>query len=108
MGPVGKDPRWNPHTDFAAFLEREYPRIYATLQHEMVNTHAHLFTWPGSRSELQPIVLMAHEDVVPVLPATLDKWTHPPFEGVVDDQWVWGRGSADCKNQVSRERVGRE
>ncbi|KAJ9094391.1 hypothetical protein QFC20_006893 [Naganishia adeliensis] len=100
MGPVGEDPRWNPHTDFAQFLEREYPRIYATLQHEVINTHAHLFTWPGSRSELQPIILMAHEDVVPVLPATLDKWTHPPFEGAVDDQWVWGRGSADCKNQL--------
>jgi Gly-Xaa carboxypeptidase len=44
---------------------------------------------------------MAHEDVVPVNPGTLSQWTHPPFEGVVDDEWVWGRGAADCKNQVS-------
>ena len=44
---------------------------------------------------------MAHEDVVPVNPGTLSQWTHPPFEGIVDDEWVWGRGAADCKNQVS-------
>ena len=68
----------------------------------MVNTHGHLFTWTGTNKALQPIILMAHEDVVPVLPATLDKWTYPPFEGKVDDKWVWGRGAADCKNQVRR------
>lgn len=43
---------------------------------------------------------MAHEDVVPVNPGTLNQWTYPPFEGVVDGEWVWGRGAADCKNQV--------
>jgi hypothetical protein len=74
---------------------------YTNLTHTPINTHAHLYTWPGTNPSLQPIVLMAHEDVVPVNPGTLGQWTHPPFEGVVDDEWVWGRGAADCKNQVS-------
>ncbi|KAJ9118393.1 hypothetical protein QFC24_006222 [Naganishia onofrii] len=100
MGPVGTDPRWEPHFKFQKFLEDEYPGVYETLKHEMVNTHGHLFTWEGSDKALQPLLLMAHSDVVPVLPATLEKWTYPPFEGKTDDEWVWGRGSADCKNQL--------
>ncbi|KAJ9102005.1 hypothetical protein QFC19_004930 [Naganishia cerealis] len=100
MGPVGDDPRWAPHVDFQKFLEDEFPQVYGTLTHEMVNTYGHLFTWQGSDEALQPILLMAHSDVVPVAPATLDKWTHPPFKGTIDDKWVWGRGSADCKNQL--------
>jgi hypothetical protein len=43
---------------------------------------------------------MAHQDVVPVNPSTLNQWTHNPFDGVIEDGWVWGRGAADCKNQV--------
>lgn len=43
---------------------------------------------------------MAHEDVVPVNPSTLDQWTHPPFSGKIADGFVWGRGAADCKNQL--------
>lgn len=102
MGPIGTDPAWKPHADFAAFLERTYPSVYRTLTHEFVNTHGHLFTWTGSRSvdELKPVLLMAHEDVVPVNEATLGQWTHPPFDGVIADGWVWGRGAADCKNQL--------
>lgn len=44
---------------------------------------------------------MAHQDVVPVNNATLDRWTHEPFSGYIDDEWVWGRGSGDCKSVVS-------
>lgn len=47
-------------------------------------------------------VLMAHQDVVPVNPSTVDQWTYPPFSAHQDkDGWIWGRGVADCKNTVS-------
>ncbi len=59
-----------------------------------------LYTYTGSHPHLQPILLMAHTDVVPVNPATLSQWTHPPFNGTISDGWIWGRGSADCKNQL--------
>lgn len=39
---------------------------------------------------------MAHQDVVPIDDPS--DWTHPPFAGVFDGEWIWGRGSTDCKN----------
>jgi acetylornithine deacetylase/succinyl-diaminopimelate desuccinylase-like protein len=47
----------------------------------------------GDGSE-RPLLLMSHLDVVPAEP---EKWTHPPFAGVVADGYVWGRGSIDSK-----------
>ena len=44
--------------------------------------------------EERPVLLLSHLDVVPVEP---DRWTYPPFEGVLVDGHVWGRGSVDCK-----------
>jgi acetylornithine deacetylase/succinyl-diaminopimelate desuccinylase-like protein len=42
------------------------------------------------------VVLIA--DVVPVLPATKDLWTHDPFGGEYDGTYIWGRGSSDDKS----------
>lgn len=39
---------------------------------------------------------MAHQDVVPI--DDPNDWTYPPFEGHFDGEWLWGRGSSDCKN----------
>lgn len=39
---------------------------------------------------------MAHQDVVPIDDPS--DWTYPPFAGVFDGEWIWGRGSSDCKN----------
>lgn len=41
------------------------------------------------------LILQAHVDVVPPGPA--DMWTHPPFDPVVDGDWLYGRGGADMK-----------
>ena len=41
------------------------------------------------------LILQSHVDVVPPGPA--DLWTHPPFEPVIDGDWLYGRGSADMK-----------
>ena len=43
---------------------------------------------------------MGHMDVVPVEPSTLARWIHPPFAGVIDDGFVWGRGSMDDKQAL--------
>lgn len=39
---------------------------------------------------------MAHQDVVPIDDPS--DWTYPPFDGVFDGEWIWGRGASDCKN----------
>lgn len=41
---------------------------------------------------------MAHQDVVPI--DDPNDWTYPPFSGHYDGQWLWGRGSSDCKNTL--------
>jgi acetylornithine deacetylase len=41
------------------------------------------------------LILQAHVDVVPEGPH--DMWTHPPFEPVIEGDWLYGRGGADMK-----------
>lgn len=59
-----------------------------------------LLEWPGQDPKLGAILLMSHFDVVSVESSSLSKWTHPPFSGHVDDEFVWGRGTLDCKHGV--------
>src|SRR5262249_43558959 len=47
-----------------------------------------------------PIGLLAHQDVVPVAPGTDKDWQHPPYEGIVADGFIWGRGSWDDKGNL--------
>lgn len=55
-----------------------------------------LYKWKGA-SDGRPLVLMAHQDVVP---ATEDNWKFPPFDATVDDGKIYGRGTTDCKNTL--------
>jgi acetylornithine deacetylase len=41
------------------------------------------------------LILQAHVDVVPTGPAEL--WAHPPFDPVIEGDWLYGRGGADMK-----------
>jgi len=56
--------------------------------------------WPGLNSELKPILLTAHYDVVPVIPGSEKLWSYPPYDGVIKDGFVWGRGALDDKSAV--------
>ncbi|KAL7410316.1 hypothetical protein BDY24DRAFT_400131 [Mrakia frigida] len=101
MGPIDKDSRWEGVANFNNFLDDEFPSLVDVLKVERINSYARLYTWTGSSPSLKPIVLMAHMDEVPVPGPTVERWTHDPFAGVVDsDGWLWGRGSADCKNTL--------
>jgi carboxypeptidase PM20D1 len=63
----------------------------------VVNGYSLLYIWQGSRADLEPVMLMAHQDVVSADPT---EWTHPPFEGKITDGFIWGRGTLDIKNQL--------
>ncbi|BGP42648.1 hypothetical protein JCM10449v2_006660 [Rhodotorula kratochvilovae] len=96
-----EDPRFDVMGDLHAYLEATFPRVYATLDVEKVQKWGLLLTWKGSDEALKPVVLMAHQDTVPVNPSTVDQWTYPPFDAHLDeDGWIWGRGTADCKNTL--------
>ncbi|OAA56195.1 carboxypeptidase s [Niveomyces insectorum RCEF 264] len=100
MGPLGKDARWDVFYRFQRYLERTFPLLHETLEYEIINEHNLLYTWKGRNETLKPILLMAHQDTVPVAEDTLSEWTYPPFSGHFDGTYVNGRGSQDCKNQV--------
>lgn len=100
LGSVGVDPRWDIFYSFADYLSHTFPLVHATLQLEKINTHALLYTWPGTDLSLKTTVLMAHQDVVPVPESTVEQWKYPPFSGFYDGKNVWGRGANDCKNQL--------
>jgi carboxypeptidase PM20D1 len=80
-----------------SMLQATYPKVHEALECETVNGHSLLYTWQGSRPELAPVMLMAHQDVVSADP---EGWTHPPFAGVIADGLIWGRGALDIKNQL--------
>lgn len=100
LGEVGEDPRWEVFFEFSAYLEKTFPLLHKTLRVEKVNTHGLLYTWNGSDSQLKPMLLMGHQDTVPVPADTIDAWTYPPWSGAYDGKFIWGRGAHDCKDQV--------
>lgn len=85
---------------FEQWLETAFPNVHRQLRKEVINEHGLLFTWQGSDQNAKPLLLMAHQDVVPVEPSTTDTWVHEPFSGFIDEknQVVWGRGSSDDKS----------
>ncbi len=83
-----------------ALLEKQFPLVHARLKRETVGGLSLLYTWPGSDPQAKPILLMAHQDVVPIAPGTEGDWQQPPFSGAVADGYVWGRGSWDDKGNL--------
>ena len=83
-----------------AELSALFPRVHTTLERERVGDWSLLYTWRGSDPELAPVVLVAHQDVVPVDPGTEDAWSQPPFSGAVSGGAVWGRGALDDKGSL--------
>ncbi|GMM33353.1 hypothetical protein DASC09_006780 [Saccharomycopsis crataegensis] len=92
------DPSFAPFTEFHNYLEKTFPHIHKTLTKELVNTHGLVFTWQGTDPSLKPVVLTAHQDVVPVEEHTVKDWKYPPYSGHFDGEKIWGRGASDCKD----------
>ena len=79
------------------YLEHSFPKLHSTLTKEVIGQYSLLYKWQGRNEKLKPIVLMAHQDVVPVEPNSLANWEQPPFEGRVINGYIWGRGAIDDK-----------
>ena len=45
-------------------LAETYPLVHEKLKREVVNGYSLLYTWQGARTELEPVMVMAHQDVV--------------------------------------------
>lgn len=93
-------------TDTAAFqglhdyFQQKFPLIYKTLKREVVGDFSLLFQWPGRDPLLRPVLFTGHIDVVPVEADTLKAWSYPPFDGCIEEGFIWGRGTMDDKLTV--------
>ncbi|HEX5406563.1 MAG TPA: M20/M25/M40 family metallo-hydrolase [Pseudonocardiaceae bacterium] len=52
----------------------------------------------GTDPTLPAVLVQAHLDVVPADPAD---WSVPPFAGLIQDGYVWGRGATDMKDMCA-------
>ncbi len=86
---------------FQTFLLNSYPAVHRALTREYIgDSLTVLYRWQGSDPSLEPLLLLAHQDVVPVPPDTEERWSQPPWDGVIADGFVWGRGAMDDKGNL--------
>ena len=80
-----------------ALLPDMYPHVYEKCEFRRFPDRALLYKWEGKNHD-NPSVFMAHYDVVPV---NEEDWQKPPFDGIIEDGVLWGRGTLDTKATFS-------
>ena len=91
-----RDPSLENEDEFQGLIDTLpalYPRVFEKCSLTYLPDRALLFKWEGKSHECAS-VMMAHYDVVP---ADAEKWDKPPFDGIIEDGILWGRGTLDTK-----------
>ncbi|KAI1122264.1 hypothetical protein F5Y10DRAFT_287307 [Nemania abortiva] len=103
LGDFDDDERWKPFYDIPIVLKETYPLVHEYATVDTVNRFGLVYTVQGSEKDLAPILLTAHQDVVPVESETLDQWEYPPFEAFYNETegFLYGRGASDDKSAVT-------
>ena len=78
---------------FISLLPHLYPNVFSACSFDRLPDRGLLFRWPG-KTPGDPAVMMAHYDVVPV---NEENWDKPPFDAIIEDGHLWGRGTLDTK-----------
>jgi len=81
---------------FISLLNELYPAAMEKLSFERAGKTGLIYRWEGASRE-EPVVLMAHYDVVP---AKAEEWSFDPFGGEIRDGVVLGRGTLDTKSTL--------
>ncbi len=76
-----------------ALLPELFPNVFEKCTLEKPSDRSLLFRWRGKSPE-SPTVLMAHYDVVSVVE---EDWEKPPFDAIIENGVLWGRGTLDTK-----------
>ena len=70
-----------------------YPNVFRKCEFNQLPDRGLLFRWPGQQPG-DAAVMMAHYDVVPV---NEENWEKPPFDAIIENGVMWGRGTLDTK-----------
>ncbi|MBC7653659.1 MAG: M20/M25/M40 family metallo-hydrolase [Oligoflexus sp.] len=85
---------------FQNFLMETYPLVFSKMEVEKVNNFSLILHWKGQSAKAKPIILMAHQDVVPIEKATEKDWEVSPFSGAIKNGFIYGRGTIDDKGSL--------
>ncbi|MBK5200580.1 MAG: M20/M25/M40 family metallo-hydrolase [Spirochaetaceae bacterium] len=92
-----KDPSltdWKEFDKFHDYLKESFPLTFEKLSYPCDSPNNLIFKFEGQDKSVKPLLLIAHQDVVPANEAG---WDTPPFEGIKKDGYLYGRGSFDVK-----------
>ena len=90
------DPQLEDDGEFQKLIDmlpKLYPNVFVCCSFQQLPDRALLLRWPG-KSDKEPAIMRAHYDVVPV---DESGWEKPPFEAIIEDGVMWGRGTLDTK-----------
>lgn len=91
-----KEAKPNAFDEYIGLMSDLFPLVHKKCTKEMINDYSFIYHYK-SHSSKEPIILIAHYDVVPIESKTRDQWTYSPFSGEIADGYVWGRGALDTK-----------
>ncbi len=90
----GEDTYKEEFEGYYQLLEESYPLVFGTVENLRKEERGILLRWKGKNEKLDPVILMAHHDVVS---DEGQQWKHPAFEAEIHDDCIWGRGTIDTK-----------
>ncbi|MEE1065857.1 MAG: M20/M25/M40 family metallo-hydrolase [Acutalibacteraceae bacterium] len=91
---------WEEFEKFHEYLDKTYPLVAKNTTKEIIDKASLLYLWKGKNPDLEPMAMLAHQDVVPVSEGTEKDWKYEAFSGHIDGEYVWGRGALDMKNHL--------